>query len=187
MRLSHLVCFSTTLFLLAYSINIVRAQGELTNGSTYTGAIAPGGDFDTWTFSATNGDSILIKIGKITSTNNFTPRIRLFNPNSAQQALASSTSAAEIAVTATNTGTFTVIVDDVVSTTATGTYLLTLVKTGSALVVSPGDEGGPLTNGYAQPGNLPVGDLDAWNFTANAGDAIVVKVGQMSDTNNFEP
>ena len=28
------------------------------------------------------------------------------------------------------------------------------------------------TNGYAYQGNLPVGDFDAWTFTANTGDAI---------------
>ena len=68
-----------------------------------------------------------------------------------------------------------------------GTYILTLAKTGSAIVVSPGDEGGPMTNGVVHQGNLPVGDLDLWNFTANAGDSIVLKMGQTSDTNNFDP
>ena len=186
-RLSHFIYLPFILFLLALDITAANAQGVLTNGWTYGGTIAPVGDSDTWTFSATTGDSIIIKVGKVTQTNNFNPRIRLLNPNSVQQALASSTSAAEIAVTATNTGTFTVIVDDAHGTSATGTYILTLAKTGSAIVVSPGDEGGPMTNGVVHQGNLPVGDLDLWNFTANAGDSIVLKMGQTSDTNNFYP
>jgi hypothetical protein len=186
-RLSHFIHLFFILLLLALNINATNAQGILTNGGTYGGTIAPIGDSDTWTFSATKGDSIIIKVGRVTQTNNFNPRIRLLNPASVQQALASSTSAAEIAVTATNTGTFTVIVDDAHGTSATGTYVLTLAKTGSPIVVSPGDEGGPMTNGVVHQGNLPVGDLDLWNFTANAGDSIVLKMGQTSDTNNFDP
>ena len=186
-RLSHFIHLFFILLLLALNINATNAQGILANGGTYGGTIAPIGDSDTWTFSATKGDSIIIKVGRVTQTNNFNPRIRLLNPASVQQALASSTSAAEIAVTATNTGTFTVIVDDAHGTSATGTYVLTLAKTGSPIVVSPGDEGGPMTNGVVHQGNLPVGDLDLWNFTANAGDSIVLKMGQTSDTNNFDP
>src|SRR5882724_10594231 len=109
MSLSKFICLPITLFLLAFSTNTSHAQGVLTNGWTYTGTIAPVGDSDVWTFPATNGDSIVIKMGKITSTNGFTPRIRLFNPSSVQMALASSTTAAEITVIATNTGTFTLI------------------------------------------------------------------------------
>ena len=118
-RLISLLALPLLLILLT---NTATAQGALTNGWTYGGTIAPAGHSDSWTFSATSGDSIVIRVGKITSTNNFTPRIRLDTPTAVQQALVSDTSSAEIAVTATNTGTFTVVVDDAVGTTATGTY-----------------------------------------------------------------
>ena len=163
------------------------AQGALTNGWTHTGTIAPVGDSDTWTFSATAGDSIVIRVGKITQTNTFTPRIRLFKPGAVQQAIASGSVAAEIAVTATNTGTFTVIVDDLVGTTATGTYRLTLAKTGDPVVVSPGDHGGPMTNDVMHLGTIATGDLDVWTFSANSGDAIIVRVGEITATNSFTP
>src|ERR1017187_3192545 len=93
----------TTLLLLILSINTASAQGVLTNGWTYYGTIEPVGHADTWTFSATNGNSIIIRMGRVTSTNNFTPRIRLLTQNAVQQALASDPYSAEIAVTATNT------------------------------------------------------------------------------------
>ena len=185
--MKFLISHFTALFMVFLFVNIAAAQGVLTNGWTHSGTIAPVGDSDTWTFSANAGDSIIIRVGEITQTNNFTPRIRLFNPNSVQQALATASSAAEIAVSATNTGTFTVIVDDNAGTTATGTYRLTLVKTGDPIMITPGDEGGPMTNGFAHTGSLPVGDLDAWTFTASAGDAVVIKVGQITDTNSFDP
>jgi len=177
----------TTLALLTFCINAATAQGVLTSGWTYSGTIAPIGHADSWTFPATNGDSIVIRMGRVTSTNNFTPRIRLFNPASVQQALASDPYSAEIAVTATNTGTFTVIADDANGTTATGAYLLTLAETGDPIVVAPGYSGGSLTNGFTYQASIPVGDLNVWDFTANAGQAFVVRAGELSSTNDFFP
>jgi len=168
--------------------NTACAQGALSNGATTTGTISPAGDSDTWTFSATAGDSIIVRVGEITQTGAFVPRIRLLNPGAVLIASDSGAVAPEVAVTATNTGTFTVIVDDNVGTTATGTYRITLAQSPGAPFVGIDDEGGVLVNGVTyEPNNLPPGDLDVWTFSANAGDSFVVKVGQMSDTNNFEP
>ena len=151
----------------------VFGQGALTNGFTHQGTIAPVGDSDSWTFSATTGDRIVIRVGEITQTNSFTPRLRLQNPSAVQIGLASGTVVAEITVTATNTGTFTVIVDDAVGTTATGTYRLTLAKSPGAVFVAPGDDGGPMTNGVLHTGTILTGDLDMWTFTANNGDKTI--------------
>lgn len=163
------------------------AQGTLTNGWMHLGTIAPVGHSDSWTFSANTGDTLVIRVGEISQTNNFTPRIRLMNPLATQQALASGAVAAEIAVTATNTGTFTVIVDDANGTIATGTYRLTLAQVPGAVFVAPGDEGGPMTNGVMHLGTVLPGDLDLWTFNANAGDALVVRIGWITDTNTFTP
>ena len=123
---------STVARLLLLSIffisNMAVAQGLLTNGWTHTGTIAPAGDADSWTFDASVGDRIVIRIGEINQTGAFNPRIRLLNPNAVQVASVFNSLAAEIAVTATNTGTFTVIADDNSGTVATGSYRLTLVK-----------------------------------------------------------
>src|SRR5262245_16547442 len=50
--------------------NDVRAQGALTNGFLHTGTVSPVGDSDSWTFSANVGDSIVIRVGEISQTNN---------------------------------------------------------------------------------------------------------------------
>jgi hypothetical protein len=182
-----LITLLGALLYLILSSNYALAQGVLSNGSTYFGAILVPGQANNYTFAANAGDKILIKVGKITSTNNFVPRLRLLNPNSVQQALASDSFAPEIAVTATNSGTFTVIVDDTTGTIATGAYSLTMVMTGSPLAITPGYPGGALTNGSTYQAGLPIGALDAWSFTAMAGEAIVVRAGESSATNNFLP
>jgi hypothetical protein len=168
------------------STGTVRGQGPLTNGWTHTGVIAVGGEVDPWTFSATIGDRIVIRVGEITQTNNFTPRIRLMTPNAVQQATANGAVAAEVSVVATNNGTFTVQIDGVVAN-ATGQYRVTLAKTPGTVAVAPGDEGGPMTNGATHTGSIDVGDLDVWTLTANPGDSIIVRMGEITDSNTFTP
>src|ERR1022692_1419578 len=187
-RGQSVACIFLLLSLMTLCVNTATAQGALTNGWTHTGTISSVGDSDSWTFSASIGDSIVIRVGEITQTGSFTPRIRLQNPNAVQIASASGAVSAEIAVTATNTGTFTLIVDDAVGTTATGTYRLTLAKSPGTIFVMPGDEGGPMTNGVMHVGTIDLGDLDVWTFSANSGDAVIVRMGEVVDTSgNFEP
>ena len=131
---------SITLLYTVFAPNNASAQGALSNGATTTGTISPAGDSDTWTFSATAGDSIIVRVGEITQTGAFVPRIRLLNPGAVLIASDSGAVAPEVAVTATNTGTFTVIVDDNVGTTATGTYRITLAQSpGAPFKGAPGD------------------------------------------------
>ena len=166
---------------------IAPAGNVLTNGFTDTGSIASVGANNTWTFTASAGDRIVLRVGEISQTGNFTPRIRLVNPSAVQQAQASSAMAAEISVVATNTGTFTVIVDDAVGTTATGTYRLTLAKTPGDVFVAGGDEGGPLTNGVMHTGTIDVGDLDVWTFTANTGENLTLRLGELVTGSSLTP
>src|SRR5436309_4306907 len=60
----------------------------------------------------------------------------------------------------------------------TGNYRISLAKTGSAPVISSTDEGGPMVNGATYLATIDTGDIDAWTFTANAGESIVVRMGE---------
>src|SRR5438034_299589 len=54
--------------------------GPMTNGATNPGSIYQG-DFDTWTFTATQGDYIALSVGTVTQTTaHFAPWIRLVSP-----------------------------------------------------------------------------------------------------------
>src|SRR5580704_14809216 len=105
------------------------AQGPLTNGVTTQGTISAVGQTDTWTFAATAGDAIIVRVGNIVNTG-FTLGIQLLSPTSVLLGSSTGNPAAEIAMTATNTGTFTVRVSDN-SGAQTNAYRVTLAKTGS--------------------------------------------------------
>jgi len=44
-----------------------------------------------------------------------------------------------------------------------------------------------ITNGFTYQGELPVGDMEVWTFTANAGDGIVVKFGEAVTNSSLVP
>jgi len=164
--------------------------GPMTNGATHTGELLQG-DLDVWTFTATAGERIGIHIGQVTDNNDFRPWIRLWAPNGAVQASTSGVAAAVIdGVAAPVTGTYHVLVGSFDSGfDGSGTYRLTMTKTPSPVTISPGDDGGPLTNGATHTGTLMVGDLDVWTFDATAGDRIALNIGQTNDPdpNDFRP
>src|SRR5438445_11470624 len=72
----------------------------------------------------------------------------------------------EFALTATNSGTFTVLVSDSQNFFygGTGAYRLYFAQFPGAFVVPSGDEGGALTNGGNYDGTIQLGDLDLWSF-----------------------
>ncbi|MEO8136644.1 MAG: hypothetical protein ABI831_22055, partial [Betaproteobacteria bacterium] len=165
------------LFAIFVSSNAL-AVGPISSGETVTGAILSGGLAETWTFSANTGDAIVVRVGEITQTGSLSPRIRLLDPSAAQLGLASNPISSEIVVTAAASGTFSVLVDDAAGVVASGTYRLTAAVSNKAVVVTGGDEGGPLTNGAMHTGTIDVGDLDVWTLSATAGEAIVVRMGE---------
>ncbi len=159
--------------------------GALTNGAVHPGAIGLG-ELDMWSFTATNGNRIFLRVG----TAGFTPFLHLYGPNGALIASEATGSSANhdayVSLVATNSGTFTVVLSSYYydhSASASGTYNLTLAQMPAAFVVSPGDEGGALTNGAINAGTLALGELDMWSFTANAGEGVMLRVG----TTGFTP
>src|SRR5262245_62386977 len=129
--------------------------GPLTNGAIHTGEIVQG-DLDVWTFNATAGERIAVHIGEITDTDDFRPWIRLWAPNGATLGDVAGTDATVIDdIVAPVTGTYLVLVASFDSGfDGTGTYRLTMTKTSVPVTVSPGDEGGPLSNGGVHTGEI---------------------------------
>ena len=164
--------------------------GTMTNGLTYQGEL-PVGDMEVWTFSANAGDGIVVRFGEAVTNSSLYPLVRIYGPNGAELGSNIGQAAAEVTTRATNGGTFTVVAANYESGTigGNGAYRITLstTTTGSPVTVAPGDEGGTMTNGLTYQGELPVGDMEVWTFSANAGDGIVVRFGEAVTNSSLYP
>src|SRR5881398_1999870 len=166
------------------------APRSLINGQTYSGTISAPGELHTWTFTAAAGDYIALSIGEVAPASaDFTPWIRLVSPTGTILANSFGVSAAQLAVTAPASGTYSVVVGtNDPGFDATGSYLLTLAKAPGVFETSAGDEGGPMTNGATHAGTIYLGDLDQWSFTATQGDYIALSMGEVAPaTAGFQP
>src|SRR5438270_480105 len=103
---------------------------------------------------------------------------------------ATGTGASDVAATAPTGDKFSVSVECLRvfggSIDGTGSYLLTLAQGPGAVVVSAGDEGGPMTDGATNAGTIYQGDFDTWTFTATQGDYIALSVGTVTQTTRSE-
>jgi hypothetical protein len=162
--------------------------GSLTNGWDYTGNIDVG-DMDVWSFEAVSNQFIVVRMGKINSSDKLMPFLRVYDPGGALIALyGSSAAAAEATVRATNSGTFTVIATDNTSFyTGSGTYRLKLARTGRPLVIAANDQGGAMTGQTNYAGNLDVGGMAVWQFNACGGDPINITVTKTPSTATLTP
>ncbi len=164
-----------------FTVPAGEAGGAMTNGATYTGEIMLGG-FNLWSFSGTAGDSIELRMGGT----NFSPRIDLYGPDGSVLTNAFTANGsyrdAWLALRLTNSGTFTVVVSSYFLNTYGG-YSLSLAKAPGTFVVSPGQQGGALTNGSRNDGLIGLGGLQMWAFSGNSGDSIQLRMG----ATNFSP
>ncbi len=141
--------------------------GVLTSGLAHPGTNSLG-DLDLWSFSANAGDNLALRMG----SPDYRPLLSLYGPNGALIQTASGASSAHrdasIFVLATNSGVFTVVAQSYYNN-GTGPYALSFGQFPGTHMVSPGDEGGPLTNAASQDATLALGDLDLWSFMACKG------------------
>ncbi len=147
----------------------------LTNGFDQPGILALG-TTNVYTFYATNGNAVLLRVGAPT----FRPLLRLLAPNGTQAGLASGASSGSLdayleTMVLTN-GIFSVAVSSYYGT-GSGSYAITQARIPDTFVKAPGDEGGILINGSANTGVTSLGDMDVWTFNANTGDAIIARMG----------
>jgi hypothetical protein len=165
----------------AISVSPGDEGGALTNGVLNTGTMLLG-DLDVWSFNANAGDGLMIRMG----TTNFSPWIRLYGPNGALVQEAGSANGGVrdtyMTLSATNSGTYTVVVS-AAFVDQFGGYSLNLAQVPEVFTVSPGEQGGILTNGFLNAGTISLGDLDMWKFEAKAGDGIMLRMG----ATNFAP
>ncbi|MDZ8118339.1 hypothetical protein [Pontiella agarivorans] len=153
--------------------------GALTNGANHIG-ITELADLDLWTFSADVGDSIILRIGEVsTELGSFSPWILLYGPDGSVIAQDANSSDAQIVHSALTGGVYTVVVENYISGGA-GSYNLRYANIGKSFAVPSGDEGGALTNGANHVGITELADVDLWTFSADVGDSIILRAGEVS-------
>jgi hypothetical protein len=153
--------------------------GNLVNGSTYLAAIEVG-DIDAWTLSADVGENILVRMGETDAGSGLLPWLRLYGPDGALLGADFNAAAAEVSFRATNSGTFLVVAGDGNNGLGgSGNYRLGMAKAGSPLLISDGDEGGSMDGSGTYDGTVEIGDVDAWTFTACAGEIIALNVTEL--------
>jgi uncharacterized repeat protein (TIGR01451 family) len=182
--------YTVTLALVPGGTPVVSAGdqgGALTTGANHAGAIHVG-DLDQWTFTAAAGAAMIVRIGEVGGDSDLYPWLRVYGPNGASVVGSAGPHAAEVAAFLPQDGTYTVVVATNDSGfDAAGDYLLTLALVPGSPAVSPGDQGGALTNGAVDGGAIHVGDLDQWTFTAAAGSAILIRIGEIGGDSDLYP
>src|SRR5439155_708170 len=157
--------------------------GPLANGAMQTGTIDVG-DLDVWTITADAGESIVVRMGEVTAGSQLSPQLRIYGPTGTLLPSSWGTAAAEDTVTATSSGTFLVVAGSLYGINCdlggSGPYLFTLAKPGPPIYILFPYTALFRSNGAMQTGTIDVGDLDVWTITADAGESIVVRMGEVT-------
>jgi len=159
--------------------------GQLTNAAYIP--IAPGeyktgslgaGQMHTYRFTASAGDSATIQMGWI-SGYDFAPWVELQAPDgTVLDAKSGDRSAYMQSVKLPQSGAYFIIAKDR-SGFYGGDYGLSLVKIPGTVTVND-PNGGPMEPGEYKRGTIEPGDIDAYTFTASAGDSATIQMARIS-------
>ncbi|MBN1658516.1 MAG: pre-peptidase C-terminal domain-containing protein, partial [Anaerolineae bacterium] len=116
----------------SYNVHLQRLNNPgnataLSFGQTLAGSINMAGEMDAYTFAGQAGQSILISMSR--TSGNLWPQIRLYDDDGNPVGSASGSSSADLVVTLSADGTYTILVDDGYNGTYTGGYNLHLEQT----------------------------------------------------------
>ena len=162
----------------------VLAQIGLINDAIVSGEISSVGETDEYTFSATAGESVSIRMVEL-SGSSFSPSLTLYNPdgslvfsNTGNEQAALDCWSISFACELDQTGSYLLVAAD--SGINTGTYEIHYKR----LAIS--DENGALVNDGVVLGDLTKGDIDSYTFEATAGESVSIRMVEISGV-NFQP
>jgi hypothetical protein len=142
-------------------------------------------DLDMWTFTANQGDALILTIGEIPvgpgqPDPGFWPWLRVYGPLGDTLVCGNCWGDASryMAATAPLTGTYTVVVAGYTDDVA-GDYVVRLARAPASFEVPAGDHGGAISNGSNHTGRIERADLDMWSFTANQGDSLILTLAEI--------
>ncbi|MFC2140683.1 pre-peptidase C-terminal domain-containing protein [Acidobacteriota bacterium] len=158
------------IFILISYFGLPLMGAPISFGQTVSGSITVGEE-DTYTFSAIAGNKVLIRMSR--ASGNLCPYIRLFDPAGTEIGNSwGGANADVISNSLSSTGTYTIIAADYFGTYSGG-YNLTLER------LTPGT-GAAISFGQTRSGNLVIGDLDSYFFSAAAGNKVIIRMSTAS-------
>ena len=157
-----------SLFLLQCCISAVSAA-TIGFGETVSGTISTSGEKDSYTFTASAGDTVYTRM--VSSWQQY-PQIQLYDPYGTLIADANGISWRNSNTShLDSTGTYTIIVGDGHIGSATGTYGLFLQRTNNS------GNAPPIAFGETKNGTIStIGEMKSYNFTASAGDTVYTRM-----------
>jgi hypothetical protein len=143
------------------------ACGQLLSGSLRIG------ELDSFSFSGTVGEAV--QIAAINTSGSLSAVAELFGPTGSSLGYNGTGNARTNPISLPSTGTYTVIVHDFQRPDTAGSYNVDLeFPTGRC--------GAAIECGRSQSGSLAVGEMNAYSFTATAGEAVVITTSRTSGT-----
>ena len=145
-------------------------------GETLTGDIFTFGDVDTYSFSGTAGDKLILRLTENPFSSALDPLVELFDPAGDSLLAVSDPQQIQIEITLPTAGSYTILVSNPYPGANTGNYALfiqRLVNPGNTTIINYGET---LTGTISTDG-----EVDTYSFSGNAGDKIILRL-----TENFE-
>ncbi len=142
-------------------------------GETVEGAILTPGEIDAYSFSASAGDKVLVRMSRLSG--NLVLQVRLYDPGGTKLCEAYNSLPAEIATcTLPSSGTYSILASDLIGSN-TGNYSLYLQRLNNPGGAAPIAFGQTLSESIS-----PTAQMDTYTFSANAGDKVLVRMSRLS-------
>ncbi len=169
----------TVLVFYFFPISELLAQG-LDNGGVVLGQITQVGEQDTFSFEATQGETILISVAAINDAR-LEPELEIISPTNQSLSVTNGNNVGHVSLLIESTGVHQLLVrDSSFNNQSTGDYAVHFAGTESV------DELGELTSGGVAVGDITIGDIDSYTFDAVAGEHIIIQAADL-DTSFFIP
>ena len=140
---------------------------------TLTGSISQVGEMDAFTFRAVDGDRVILAMSRVSG--DVWQQIRLYDPSGALLNEVSSPTHAEMAVDVAMDGEYTLLLADGFDGTLLGSYNIYVQRLNTPIDAIPAAFGQTLPGSISRPA-----EMDAFTFSADAGDAVFVGLTRVS-------
>jgi len=148
------------------------SASPLSDSDVVQGAIVLAGDEARYTFGAIPGQNVFVRVVDQLD-GDFIPTVEILDPSGVRVASGFNRSVAAAGIVTRSAGVYTIVVSDYHATN-TGPFALFFARAPGA------NEGGALGDSDVRTGEITLGDLDSYTFTATGGENVSLRVADES-------